>query len=50
MDSRADLVEYASPRVLDRHAKLVPKADSRTASEYAGLVDEEPPSTPKKEQ
>ena len=50
VDSRADLVEYASPRVLDRHSKLVPKADARTAAEYAGMVDEEPPSTPKKEQ
>ena len=50
VDSRADLVEYASPRVLDRHAKLVPKADARTAADYAGLVDEEPPSTPKKQQ
>ena len=48
VDSRADLVEYASPRVLDRHSKLVPKADARTAAEYAGMVDEEPPSTPKK--
>jgi hypothetical protein len=49
VDDRADLVEYASPRVLDQHAQLVPQASPARASDYAGFVDEEP-STPKKQQ
>jgi hypothetical protein len=49
VDDRADLVGYASPRVLDQHAQLVPQASPARASDYAGFVDEEP-STPKKQQ
>jgi len=38
IDSRADLVEYASSEILDTHERLVPKVDSRTAKDYRYLT------------
>lgn len=38
IDSRADLVEYASAEILDKHERLVPKASSRVARDYRYLT------------